>query len=60
MTITAAPSIRNRCLLVNGKVVLRGVPENVVITPAASGTAFVGATLTHSDSRHVFNLGILE
>ncbi|KAI3464230.1 hypothetical protein Pfo_020893 [Paulownia fortunei] len=60
MTITAVPAIKNGCLMVRGKVVLTGVPENVVISPASSGSAFIGASTTTLSSRHVLNLGILE
>ncbi|KAG6402005.1 hypothetical protein SASPL_138874 [Salvia splendens] len=60
MTITAVPVIKNGCLMVRGKVVLTGVPDNVVITPSSSGSAFVGATSPSPSSHHVFNLGTLE
>ncbi|KAL0417259.1 UNVERIFIED_CONTAM: putative galactinol--sucrose galactosyltransferase 2 [Sesamum latifolium] len=60
MTITAVPVIKNGCLMVRGKVVLTGVPGNVVISPASAGSAFVGASSTSSSSRHVFSLGVLE
>ncbi|KAL1542017.1 putative galactinol--sucrose galactosyltransferase 2 isoform X2 [Salvia divinorum] len=60
MTITAVPVIKNGCLMVRGKVVLTGVPDNVVVTPSSSGSAFVGATSTSPSSHHVFNLGTLE
>ncbi|KAF5957367.1 hypothetical protein HYC85_004592 [Camellia sinensis] len=61
MTITAAPIVRDGCLMVRGKVVLTGVPTNVVVSPATSGSAaFLGATSTSLSSRHVFNLGVLD
>ncbi|KAH6819970.1 hypothetical protein C2S53_018129 [Perilla frutescens var. hirtella] len=60
MTITAVPVIKNGCLMVRGKVVLTQVPDNVVVSPASSGSAFVGASSNTSSSCHVFNLGILE
>ncbi|KAL0277984.1 UNVERIFIED_CONTAM: putative galactinol--sucrose galactosyltransferase 2 [Sesamum radiatum] len=60
MTITAVPVIKNGCLMVRGKVVLTGVPDNVVVSPASAGSAFVGANSTTLSSRHVFNLGVLE
>ncbi|KAL5750654.1 hypothetical protein ACOSP7_025257 [Xanthoceras sorbifolium] len=60
MTITAIPCIQDGCLMVRGKVVSTGVPQNVVVSPATSGSAFVGATSTTSSSRHVFSLGVLE
>ncbi|XP_042006395.1 probable galactinol--sucrose galactosyltransferase 1 [Salvia splendens] len=46
--------------MVRGKVVLTGVPDNVVVSPASSGAAFVGAKAPTSSSCHVINLGILE
>uniref|UniRef100_A0A5B7B526 galactinol--sucrose galactosyltransferase n=1 Tax=Davidia involucrata TaxID=16924 RepID=A0A5B7B526_DAVIN len=60
MTITATPSIKDGCFMVRGKVVLTGVPANVVISPASSGSAFIGASSTTLNSRHVFSLGVLE
>ncbi|XP_075503723.1 putative galactinol--sucrose galactosyltransferase 2 [Primulina tabacum] len=60
MTIGAVPFIKNGCLMFRGKVVLTGVPENVVVSPANSGSAFLGASSSSSSSRHVFNLGVLE
>ncbi|KAL3642290.1 hypothetical protein CASFOL_013105 [Castilleja foliolosa] len=60
MTITAVPVIKNDRLMVRGKVVLTDVPENVFVSPASSGSAFIGANSTISNSHHVFNLGVLE
>ncbi|XP_062168819.1 probable galactinol--sucrose galactosyltransferase 2 [Alnus glutinosa] len=60
MTITATPSVKEGCLVVRGKVVSTGVPENVVVSPVGSGAAFIGATSTTPSSRHVFSLGVLE
>ncbi|KAL0364503.1 UNVERIFIED_CONTAM: putative galactinol--sucrose galactosyltransferase 2 [Sesamum angustifolium] len=60
MTITAIPVIKNGCLMVRGKVVLTGVPDNVVVSPTSAGSAFIGANSTTLSSRHVFNLGVLE
>ncbi|XP_051136786.1 probable galactinol--sucrose galactosyltransferase 2 [Andrographis paniculata] len=61
MTVTALPVIKNGCLMVNGKVVLTRVPDNVVVTRAGSaGSAFIGASSAESSSRHVFTLGTLE
>ncbi|PIN22495.1 Galactinol--sucrose galactosyltransferase [Handroanthus impetiginosus] len=60
MTITAVPVIKNGSLMVRGKVILTGVPENIFVSPASSGSAFLGANSNTSSSRHVFNLGILE
>ncbi|KAL3512672.1 hypothetical protein ACH5RR_025389 [Cinchona calisaya] len=60
MTITGVPSITNGCLIVRGKIVLTGVPENVVISPACYGSAFFGARSGNLSSRHVFTLGVLR
>ncbi|KAJ0106087.1 hypothetical protein Patl1_18186 [Pistacia atlantica] len=60
MTITATPSIKDGCLMLRGKVVLTGVSQNVVVSPASSGSAFIGATSTTPSSRHVFTLGVLQ
>ncbi|XP_068665410.1 probable galactinol--sucrose galactosyltransferase 2 [Aristolochia californica] len=60
MTISAAPIIKDDCLMVRGKVVLTGMPRDTVLSPAASGSAFLGATSSTPDSRHVFTLGSLE
>ncbi|KZV41917.1 hypothetical protein F511_11339 [Dorcoceras hygrometricum] len=60
MTIGAVPVIKNGCLMFRGKVILTGVPGNVVISPASSGSAFLGVTSSSASSRHVFSLGVLE
>ncbi|KAL9232564.1 hypothetical protein vseg_007663 [Gypsophila vaccaria] len=62
MTITPAISVNKGDLVVHGKPILSGVPDNIVFTPssasAASG-AFIGASAPHSSSLHVFPLGTL-
>ncbi|KAI8529105.1 hypothetical protein RHMOL_Rhmol12G0200200 [Rhododendron molle] len=60
MTITATPVVKDGCLTVRGKVVLTGVPPNVVISPASGGSAFIGASSKKLSSYHVCTLGILE
>ncbi|KAJ7945784.1 Galactinol--sucrose galactosyltransferase [Quillaja saponaria] len=60
MTITAAPTVKDGCLMVRSKLVLTGVPENVLVSHSDSGSAFIGATSTIPSSRQVFTLGILE
>ncbi|XP_040988889.1 probable galactinol--sucrose galactosyltransferase 2 [Juglans microcarpa x Juglans regia] len=61
MTITATPSVEDGCLMVGGRVVLTGVPDNVIVSPVSSGrAAFIGATSSTPSSRHVFSLGVLE
>ncbi|KAF3436781.1 hypothetical protein FNV43_RR19534 [Rhamnella rubrinervis] len=59
MVITGTPSIKDGCLVVRSNVVLTGVPENVVVSPASYGSAFIGVTSTSPSSRLVFSLGIL-
>ncbi|GFZ07857.1 seed imbibition 1 [Actinidia rufa] len=60
MTVTATPCIKDGRLLVNGKVVSNGVPPNIVVSPVAGGSAFLGANSSIPSCRHTFNLGILE
>ncbi|KAK7353954.1 hypothetical protein VNO80_19410 [Phaseolus coccineus] len=60
MTVTAAPTVKDGCLMVRGKTVLSHVPGNVVVSPVGTESAFLGATSTVSSSRHVFDLGILQ
>lgn len=60
MTVTVAPTVKDGCLTVRGKTVLSHVPGNVVVSPVGTESAFLGATLTVSSSRHVFDLGILQ
>ncbi|KAK1296074.1 putative galactinol--sucrose galactosyltransferase 2 [Acorus calamus] len=56
----AAPSLRDGVLEVNGRKALIGVPDNVVVSPLANGSAFLGAVSDEVKCRHVFNLGILR
>ncbi|XP_058193858.1 probable galactinol--sucrose galactosyltransferase 2 [Rhododendron vialii] len=60
MTITTTPVVKDGCLMVRGKVVLTGVPPNVVISPASGGSAFIGASSKNLSSYHVCSLGVLE
>lgn len=65
MTVAAALCIEDGCLLVNGKVVLEGIPKNVVVSPvndglSSSSAAFIGASSSIPSSRHVFSLGVLR
>ncbi|KAK9671035.1 hypothetical protein RND81_12G002400 [Saponaria officinalis] len=61
MTITPTISVNNGNLVVHGKVILSGVPDNIVLTPAAGLTsgAFIGASTPHSNCLHVFPIGTL-
>ncbi|KAL2320778.1 hypothetical protein Fmac_029747 [Flemingia macrophylla] len=64
MTVTPKISVNDGKLVVHGKTILTGVPDNVVLTPGSgSGLvtgAFIGATASHSKSLHVFPIGVLE
>ncbi|KAG8378714.1 hypothetical protein BUALT_Bualt07G0014000 [Buddleja alternifolia] len=67
MTVTAAPPcIKNGSLMVNGKVVLTGVPSNVAVYPVTDDSssslsaAFIGASSSTPNSRHVFSLGVIQ
>ncbi|XAR50262.1 Galactinol--sucrose galactosyltransferase [Bertholletia excelsa] len=60
MTVTITPCVKDGCLLVNGKVVFTSVPANLVVSPVASGSAFLGATFSIPSCRHIFSLGVLE
>ncbi|KAI4385175.1 hypothetical protein MLD38_003230 [Melastoma candidum] len=64
MTIKPKISINDGDLVVHGKTLLKGVPENIVLTPASGNGlvsgAFIGATASNSKSLHVFPVGALE
>lgn len=63
MTVTPKISINDGNLVVHGKTILTGVPDNIVLTPGSGGLvagAFIGATASHSKSLHVFPVGVLE
>ncbi|KAK9726693.1 hypothetical protein RND81_05G231100 [Saponaria officinalis] len=61
MAITSTVGITHDAhLTVNGQVILTQVPQNVVISAAPSGSAFVGATSPTSSHRHVFSLGVFQ
>ncbi|KAL9255683.1 putative galactinol--sucrose galactosyltransferase 2 [Drosera capensis] len=64
MTVTPKISINNGNLVVNGKTILTGVPDNIVLTPGTGAGllagAFIGATGSNSKSLHVFPVGTLE
>ncbi|XP_028761539.1 probable galactinol--sucrose galactosyltransferase 2 isoform X1 [Neltuma alba] len=64
MTVTPDIFVNDGNLVVHGKTILTGVPENIVLTPEpgnglVSG-AFVGATSSQTKSLHVFPMGVLE
>lgn len=64
MTVTPNISVNDGKLLVHGITVLKGVPDNIVLTPGSGvgivAGAFIGATASHSKSLHVFPVGVLE
>lgn len=64
MTVGAGISVINSDLVVLGHRVLRGVPENVVVTPASGNSliegAFIGVWSDQTGSHRVFPLGKLE
>ncbi|KAL5537478.1 hypothetical protein UlMin_045066 [Ulmus minor] len=64
MTVTPKISINDGNLVVHGKTILTGVPDNIVLTRGsgvglAAGT-FIGATASDSKSLHVFPMGVME
>ena len=64
MTVTPKISINDGNLVVQGKTILTGVPDNIVLTPGPGvglvTGAFIGATASDSKSLHVFPMGVLE
>ncbi|KAF2307911.1 hypothetical protein GH714_033321 [Hevea brasiliensis] len=64
MTVTPKISINDGNLVVHGKTILTGVPDNIILTPGSGvglvAGAFIGATASHSKSLHVFPVGVLE
>ncbi|KAF8398388.1 hypothetical protein HHK36_017315 [Tetracentron sinense] len=64
MTVTPKISINDDNLVVLGKTILTGVPDNIVLTPGSGvgleDGAFIGATASDSKSHHVFSMGTLE
>lgn len=60
MFVNGTPVLKDGNLRINGKDALTDVPGNVVVTPFTNTSAFVGATATSADSRHVFKLGVIQ
>ncbi|KAJ6839288.1 putative galactinol--sucrose galactosyltransferase 2 [Iris pallida] len=64
MTVTPRITISDGSLVVHGKAILTGVPDNIVLTPASGAGlaegAFAGATADATGSLHVFPLGKLQ
>lgn len=60
MFLKTKPVVKDGVLSFDGYHALKGIPDNVVVTPWTNSSLFLGATSTHSSSRHVFKLGELE
>lgn len=64
MTVTPKISVNDGNLVVHGKTILTGVPDNIVLTPGSGvglvAGAFIGATTHNSKSLHVCPVGVLE
>ncbi|KAK4766766.1 hypothetical protein SAY87_008408 [Trapa incisa] len=65
MTVASKISVNGGDLVVHGKTILTGVPDNIVLTPGSSGYglvtgAFIGASASHSKYLHVFPVGVLK
>jgi raffinose synthase len=64
MTVAPKISVNDGNLVVHGKTILKGVPDNIVLTPGSGvglvAGAFIGATADHRKSLHVFPVGVLE
>ncbi|XP_027931803.1 probable galactinol--sucrose galactosyltransferase 2 [Vigna unguiculata] len=60
MFVNAKTLLKDGILSVDGKDALRGVPENVVVTPFTASSAFIGASCAHASSRLVFKLGVIQ
>ncbi|URE16464.1 Raffinose synthase or seed imbibition protein Sip1 [Musa troglodytarum] len=64
MTVTPGITISDGNLVVRGKTILTGVPDNIVLTNGNGAGliagAFIGATASDSKSLHVFPMGTLR
>lgn len=60
MSVNAKTLLKDGILSVDGKDALRGVPENVVVTPFTASSAFIGASCSDASSRLVFKLGVIQ
>ncbi|KAJ6808053.1 putative galactinol--sucrose galactosyltransferase 6 [Iris pallida] len=64
MTITPLVKISNEKLVIKGRTVLSGMPDNVLTSSAVSSGpvdgVFIGASFSEADSRHVVPLGTLR
>ncbi|GAU43635.1 hypothetical protein TSUD_24040 [Trifolium subterraneum] len=64
MTVTPRISVNDGNLVVHGKTILTGVPDNIVLTPETGKGivtgAFIGATASNTKSLRVFPIGALQ
>lgn len=64
MTVTPKISVNDGNLMVHGKTILSGVPDNIVVTQGSGKGivtgAFIGATASNTKSLHVFPIGVLQ
>ncbi|RHN79116.1 putative galactinol--sucrose galactosyltransferase, Alpha-galactosidase [Medicago truncatula] len=64
MTVTPKISVNDGNLMVHGKTILSGVPDNIVVTQGSGKGivtgAFLGATASNIKSLHVFPIGVLQ
>lgn len=64
MTVSSKLSINDGNLVVHGKTILTGVPDNIILTPGSGvglvSGAFIGASASDSKSLHVFPMGSFE
>nr|KYP62801.1 putative glycosyltransferase At1g55740 family [Cajanus cajan] len=60
MLVNAKPLLKDGTLSVGGNDALRGVPENVVVTPCTGSSAYIGASCAAASSRLVFKLGVIQ
>ncbi|KAG0482086.1 hypothetical protein HPP92_010170 [Vanilla planifolia] len=64
MTVTPRITVSDGNLVVHGRTILTGVPDNIILTPACGvglvGGAFIGASSSDAKSIHVFPVGTLR
>ncbi|XP_073005919.1 probable galactinol--sucrose galactosyltransferase 2 [Typha latifolia] len=64
MTVTPSITIDDGNLVVHGKTILTGVPDNIILTHGSGADlaegAFIGAAADDSKSLHVFPIGVLQ
>ncbi|KAL3519245.1 hypothetical protein ACH5RR_017394 [Cinchona calisaya] len=60
MFLKTKPVVKDGVLSFNGTDALKGIPDNVVLTPCSDSSAFLGATSQDTSSRLVFKLGLIQ